>query len=283
MKSHLTLTLIFSMLVFSVLAQEVQGVATYISHRKVDIQMDSTRMNDEMRDRMEAMLRKQFEKEYTLEFTATESMYKEVATLEKPETMIGNGAEVMVVVSGSGAADELYKNVAENRYVNQNELMGKEFLIKDLLELPNWTLTKESKNIGTYTCFKATYTDSRTITRMVSSSENGKIDTKEESEEEEYTVTAWYTPQIPVKHGPQEYFGLPGLILEVSDGTETLLCNKVVLNPKNGVKIKEPTKGKVVSRAEYDEISEKKSKEMQERFQSSRRGEGRSVEIRIGG
>jgi GLPGLI family protein len=45
----------------------------------------------------------------------------------------------------------------------------------------------------------------------------------------ETIVTAWYTPEIPVNQGPDKYWGLPGLILEVNDG-KTVLCSKVVLN-----------------------------------------------------
>ena len=54
---------------------------------------------------------------------------------------------------------------------------------------------------------------------------------------ETITITVWYTPQIPVNTGPGNYQGLPGLILEVNDGTETVICSKIVLNPKDEVNI----------------------------------------------
>jgi GLPGLI family protein len=34
----------------------------------------------------------------------------------------------------------------------------------------------------------------------------------------EKVVTAWHTPDIPLPHGPGDYWGLPDLILEVNDG-----------------------------------------------------------------
>ena len=162
-------------------------------------------------------------------------------------------------------------------------MFGKQFLIKDALEKKDWQLLKETKNIGQYTCFKATYTSTRTVMMAESSSETGE--TSETKTEEPFTVTAWYTPQIPVQNGPGEYGGLPGLILEVSDGSETLLCNKIILNPEKGVDIKEPTKGKEVTDAEYKEIMEKKMKEMNEQFQSDGRKKegGNSFSIKIGG
>jgi GLPGLI family protein len=51
-------------------------------------------------------------------------------------------------------------------------------------------------------------------------------------------------PEIPVSQGPEGYWGLPGLILEVNDGKTVLLCSKVVLNPKVKAEIKAPSKGR---------------------------------------
>ena len=104
-----------------------------------------------------------------------------------------------------------------------------------------------------------------------------------EVSEVEQTVTAWYTLQIPIKQGPAMYYGLPGLILEVSAGNESILCSKIVLNPKEGITISKPEKGQKVNQEEYDVIMEKKMKEMNERMNSNRRDDGNSIEIRIGG
>jgi len=79
----------------------------------------------------------------------------------------------------------------------------------------------------------------------------------------EYTqVEAWYTLQIPLRHGPAEYWGLPGLILEVSAGNTTMLCSQIVLNPKDGIDIKIPEKGKEVTKKEYQETVVGKMLEM---------------------
>ncbi len=100
---------------------------------------------------------------------------------------------------------------------------------------------------------------------------------------EERIITAWYTPQISITNGPAMYQGLPGLILEVHDGKLTIICSKIVINPEDKVEIKEPEKGKEVNQEKYDEIMDKKSKEMMERYapRNGRKGEG--FEIRIGG
>ena len=138
-------------------------------------------------------------------------------------------------------------------------------------------MVNETKNIGDYTCFKAIFKDDYTTQTIT---EDGKI----EEVTKERTTTVWYTPQIPVNNGPSDFYGLPGLILEVNEGDLTLVCTKIVINPKEAVKIIEPTKGKEVSQAKYDEIMDKKSKEMMEQFRA-RRGnrDGERVMIRVGG
>jgi GLPGLI family protein len=237
-------------------------------------------MNDGMKEQIMAMMKKQSEKTYFLEFTDSESEYKQEEKLDDDSVIEGGGMKI--VIAGSGGNDKLYKNLKEQRFANQVEMFGKEFLIKDAIENKNWKLEKETKNIGEYTCFKATYTKTRTVMIAESSSENEEK--KETKTEEEITVTAWYTPQIPIKNGPSEYDGLPGLILEINDGSETILCSKIVLNPEKGIDLKEPNKGKVVTAMEYEAIMEKKMKEMNEQFEGDgRRGDGNQMRIKIGG
>jgi GLPGLI family protein len=283
MKTLLYVTLALTLFFTSLLsAQDFKGIATYKSQRKMDIQMDSTQMNSDMQKQMMAMLKKQFEKEYTLKFNNNESIYKEVENLDKPSSM-GNGG-MQIVIAGSGEGDLLYKNISENRFANQSDLFGKIFLIKDKLDQPEWKLEKDTKSIGEYTCFKATFKRMVRISSQMTMTINADEETEEsEPEEEEQTVTAWYTLQIPVKHGPGNYSGLPGLILEVNAGGETILCSKIVLNPKEGVDIKEPTKGKVVNQEKFESIMEKKMNEMDEQFNSNRHDDGNRIEIRIGG
>jgi len=282
MKILLYITLAFTLFFTSLLsAQDFKGIATYKTQRKMDIQIDSTHMNDEMQEQMMAMLKKQFEKEYTLEFTKNESLYKEAENLGKPT---GSSGGIQIEMVGSGEGDILYKNLTKNRYATQSDFFGKIFLINDTLENPEWKLEKETKNIGEYTCFKATFKRKVMMSSSMTMSVNSEEEPKEPEEKEvEQIVTAWYTLQIPIKHGPGNYSGLPGLILEVSDGNETILCSRIIINPKDGVSIEEPKKGKKVNQEEFEAIVDKKMKEMDEQFHSGRSDDGHSIEIRIGG
>ena len=85
-------------------------------------------------------------------------------------------------------------------------------------------------------------------------------------------VEAWYSPQIPVGHGPLEYWGLPGLILEVSAGNTTMLCTKIVMNPEEKLEITAPDKGKEVTKMEYQATIVEKMKEFRNNRMGRRRG-----------
>lgn len=267
-------------------AQDFQGVATYKTQRQVDIKIDSTKMDAGMQAQMLEMMKKQFQKTFKLTFNKEESVYKQDEELSKPQ--VGGGEFQVVMIGGGGGSDVLYKNTKDQRFSEQVDTYGKIFLVKDDIEKIDWKLGSESKFIGEYQCYKATYTKMVPKVREVMRSdddEEEEIDLDAEPEMEERTVTAWYTPQIPVNNGPDDYQGLPGLILEVHDGKLTIVCSKIVLNPKEKVEIVEPTKGKEVNQEKYEEIMDKKAKEMMERYRP-RRGDGdhgSSFSISIGG
>ena len=96
-------------------------------------------------------------------------------------------------------------------------------------------------------------------------------------EPKEKRVTVWYTPEIPISQGPEEYWGLPGLILEVNFGKTTILCSKIILNPKEKTTIKELKKGKKVTSEEYERLIE----QQMELMNNQKAGEGEfKIQIR---
>jgi GLPGLI family protein len=178
-----------------------------------------------------------------------------------------------------------YKNVKTNTQIQSQEFYGKKFLVKDKLQNIQWKLGKETKQIGNYTCFKATasiptndlawYDFSWSRLRNTQNTEQKTDSTITETEEPSVAMTdveAWYSPQIPVGHGPLEYWGLPGLILEVNAGNTTMLCTKIVMNPQEKLRIEAPDKGKEITKSSYQETIIEKMKE----FRNNRMGRRRS-------
>ena len=104
---------------------------------------------------------------------------------------------------------KIYKNSQDKITINETEMMGKFFLVTEDLENTKWKMTGESKKIGQYTCFKATY-EKQVKEKVFSfgSWDNNKSAGRFKTVE----VVAWFTPEIPVSSGPSWYQGLPGLI-----------------------------------------------------------------------
>ncbi|CAM1357137.1 GLPGLI family protein [Tenacibaculum halocynthiae] len=267
-------------------AQSFQGKATYKTHRKFDLNLDKGKgkakakgmIDDALQKQLKAQLMKQFQKTYTLNFNKSESTYKQNEELSSPGGQM-NGVRVQIMGNGGGS-DILYKNINEKRFSNKTEISGKRFLIKDKLTDYGWEMSGETKNIGNYTCYKATR--KREEPRTSFSMTDG------EREEKKETVTietiAWYTPQIPVSNGPGRFWGLPGLILEIQDGKQTIVCTEIVLNPSEKMAIKEPKKGKKVTQEKFDKIMDEHSKDMMERFKNKRKSkDGNSYSIEIQG
>ncbi len=263
-------------------AQGFQGTATYQSAANAgsgsQFKIQGEGISPEMEKQLAEAIKKQNQKEYTLNFNLSESNWKEVASLGNgPTASSGTVGGISIRMSGDGALK--YRNTAENLYLEETSLMSKPFLVKDELKSFEWELTDETKKIGEYTVQKAQY--SKVTTRKMMTFGNGVAegDGEPKTITDTITVEAWYTPQIPVSHGPDDYWGLPGLILELKDGRKTYLCTKVILNPEDGVDIKKPKKGKKVTREEYTQIQMEKMKEMQEKYS----GGGSSTVFKIGG
>jgi GLPGLI family protein len=256
-------------------AQGFTGRAYYKSTSQFSIKMDSTKMAPEQIAQIQASLKKQMEQNYILSFNQTESTWKKEESLGGgPATASAGGAVFMVATSGEGST--LYKNIADQSFLEQQDMMGKAYLVKDMLEPVEWELSNETKKVGNYTVQKASYT------RIVDSKRFSTGMTEMENVKDTLQVTVWFTPEIPVAHGPENFFGLPGLILEVQNQGRTLICEKIELNPSaDPVVIERPSKGKEITQAEFQTVQEEGMKQMMNRYQG-KPGEGNRMEIRIG-
>ncbi|WP_420388081.1 GLPGLI family protein [Roseivirga sp.] len=284
LKRQITLVIgLMVALVISINAQNFQGIATYQSSRKMDgFSFKGEGMTPAMEQQIQEQMKKQFQKEYELKFNLTESVWSEVESLNGGPATASSGGMVITMSAGGGVT---YKNTSENLFLQETEVFSKPFLVKDELESREWELTDEVKTIGNYQAYKAIFTDIRERRTISFGSSSDGDETDDEMEpkivSDTIKIEAWYTPQIPVSQGPDDYWGLPGLILEVSDGTTTYACTKVVLNPEDEVKIKQPSKGKKVTREELRAEIDAKTAEMAEKFNQGKGGGG--VTIKIGG
>jgi GLPGLI family protein len=275
------ITVFALLLMTSMNAQTFTGKATYKTSRKSDIQIDANQegMTDKIQEEVQKRLQKMSQKTFILEFDKTKSVYKQDESLAAPNLSSDfTQVQVIEIGGGSGKGSIYYKDLQGKTYRNQTEIQGKVFLIKGDLPTYDWKMSTETKNIGMYTCYKATY--SKEVEQKQVTFINGEM--KEEVVKETIVTTAWYTLQVPVSNGPDNYQGLPGLILEINDGKNLIVCTEISMNPSKSIKIEAPKKGKVVSQEKYDEIQNKKSKEMMEKFKSRRGFEMNGMDFKMG-
>ena len=265
-------------------AQNFQGKAYYQTKTAIDMSqfMGGRKITPDQMKFMEKRMKSFLEKQYTLIFNKQESIYKEEERLEAGGSNKGWGG-----FASSFTGGPKYKNVKSKEVIQDQEFFGKKFLIKDELRNLDWKMANETKQIGNYTVFKAVAVkpvigfDWRSMKRRGDNKNKNKKDLAENKSDDPMDemeipktteVIAWYTPQIPINQGPDDFWGLPGLILEVSFDRTTILCTKIVMNPKEKDNIKKPEKGEIVTQEEYTEITTKKMEEMRSNWRGRGRG-----------
>jgi GLPGLI family protein len=239
--------------------KEFQGRAIYMAKSKMELGRWGARLSEAQKKQVKERLKNRLNKTYILDFNKEASLFEEKEVLD----------------AYSGATDSWgknfsrglqYKNVKENQLVQSQEFYGKRFLVVDELEPIQWQMGQDTKKIGAYDCFKAVATIPTENLKWFdfSWSELRKPEPKEgeEQEIEMTTIEAWYTMQIPVRHGPAEFWGLPGLILEVSAGDTVMLCTEIQLNPDDAKEITPPEKGTEITKKEYKATIVSKMQEM---------------------
>jgi len=125
------------------------------------------------------------------------------------------------------------------KQIEQVELLKKDFFVeKELKQLP-WKITQTRKQVLNYMCMGA------------------ELNIGDE------TITAYFSPQIPIPIGPGEYHGLPGAILSIEKNDVVLMEASSIRfwNEDEIISIETPGEGKTISETEFEKIVEKKTQE----------------------
>jgi GLPGLI family protein len=238
-------------------AQNFHGEATYVSKSKMDLGTWGATMSEERKKQVAARLKNRLEKTYILSFNSTESTFLEEVKIDA----ISGATDSW---GGYFSRGDQYKNVKENKLVQSQEFYGKRFLVKDELYRIAWTMGTTSKKIGQYTCYQAkALVPQKELNWYDFSWSDLNLNTEDSGPSEKMVIVdAWYAPQIPFNQGPGEFWGLPGLILEVSVDNTTLLCTEIVINKEKTIAIEAPEKGKEITKKEYTATVRDKMVEM---------------------
>lgn len=218
MNKYFTLLLLLSFL--NIFGQKASGEITYkVTRTFVDkgLNADVTATNQKINQQLFKIF---FNKSYS-NFTIVEQM-----TDENVDGFYNILAKIIV------SNYDYYYDYSNNKLL---ELDRDGTLLEQELQILPWLITTDTKIIDKYQCYKATYT-------FEYLARDQKIKAR--------TVTAWFAPSLPYPYGPKNYFGLPGLILELNENDITFLVSKIEFSDVE-IEIKLP-KQKRIEKASFE-------------------------------
>lgn len=128
-----------------------------------------------------------------------------------------------------------YINTKDGKILSKKQIADKRFLVEDIYHTPSWVISSEKKTIAGKLCTKATLKEGNEI--------------------------AWFCPEIPSQGGPLSMTGLPGLVFAVETDIYAAQIQSVEFIDSNSIDIQKP-EGKKLSAKEFEELREKKMKEL---------------------
>ncbi|MGY5847952.1 GLPGLI family protein [Salegentibacter sp. HM20] len=192
MKNNILLILAFLLVQANLLSQnqeEVEGLFQYRVIYDLHYQTDSTDVDSRRTEEMILYLGENFSRFSSLGKTVNDSLQK---SLKKPSF---NPADFQRIQSQMPKTDfnyNIYKKRPEGKTFYTEEIVMDNFeYIED--EKLNWNILPEVDTLGGYSVQKATVVFA------------GR------------SYTAWFAEEIPIPEGPYKFYGLPGLILKISD------------------------------------------------------------------
>ena len=222
---------------------------------------------------------------FELIFNESVSLFRSVVDDEAPDPFAnaGGGGGGMRMNFRMPTANT-FTDVSKQMQYEERAFFEKEFLIIDSLKQYKWKLSEETKTIAKQLCKKATTMITAPQMRMRVSIGGGGNNTDTAANTprapKETELVVWYAENIPVSFGPDNYSGLPGVIMEIDQDNGATVTTAVEVSAKYPKKeLVAPTKGDKMNRAQFQENMQKLMQEMQ-RGGGIRMG---GMNIRVGG
>jgi GLPGLI family protein len=222
---------------------------------------------------------------FELIFNEAVSLFRSVVDDEAPDPFAnaGGGGGGGMRMNFRMPTANTYTDLAKQTQYEERAFFEKEFLIIDSLKQYKWKLSEETKTIAKQLCKKATTMISAPQIRMRVSMGGGGNNTDTTANTprapKETELVVWYAENIPVSFGPDNYSGLPGVIMEIDQENGATVTTAVEVSAKYPKKeLVAPTKGDKMNRAQFQE-------NMQKLMQDMQRGGGGmgGMRIRVGG
>ncbi len=176
-----------------------------------------------------------------LYFTEETALYEEDLTVKNELPEQRGNIEGFAALPPKPDIKKVLYDFVKNERIQQVMFMTRNFLISDSIKKKAWKLSNKRVKVLDYTCMGA------------------------ELKKGDQTITAWYAPEIPISTGPDEFFGLPGLILAIEiNGEYAFVATSIDLTPPPKGVFSKPDEGKKINQEEFNKIVAEKIKEHKE-------------------
>ena len=210
--------------------QKSEGSIRYlVTENYTKIMASLTYLSKQQREREQYMWGDRFEwKIYTtLYFNEKETKY--ITSEEKADNNQDDS------YSGRSEVFTLRHNYEKNTRNDAMDILSKTYIIEDTLAKLDWKIMNDIKDVAGHLCMKAVTTDTVRLQKTV----------------------AWFAMDMPLSGGPDRFYGLPGMILEIdiNDGGMIVSADKIDLKPvETELTTNKKIKGKKINAAEYQKI-----------------------------
>ena len=224
----LALLLVFFSLKTRVHAQQNEGTIRYLTTFDWVKMMNACEYLDKTRKDQASYMwgnRSQWNMYFTLYFSAIKSKYE-----ESEEKAPNEGDDD--TYAGRKETFYLTRDFSKNIYFDAIEMLGKTYLVSDSLKTPDWKILNDMKEVAGHICMNASLNDTLLHQKII----------------------AWFALDIPIPAGPDRFYGLPGLILEVNinNGAKIMLADKIDLKTlTTEFDLPKKLKGKQMTTATY--------------------------------
>lgn len=241
-------------------AQTTQGRVVY--ERKVNMHK---RLPPEA-EQMKAMIPEFQVSKTELLFNGAQSLYKNLPEEQDQMptgSMEGGGGRMFMRMGGGGPNDETFRDYENEKMVESRELGPKKYLIEDSLRTMKWKLEQDTMTINGKLCYKATTNmpapnrgSFRTTTTANGQQVSDSTRNRPQTPPQPMQVVAWYCPDYETQAGPENFFGLPGLIMKVDVDNGFMVTTAQTIGELDKQVVKAPTTGKKITREEYRKMME---------------------------
>jgi GLPGLI family protein len=165
-------------------------------------------------------------------FTGDESSFSSLPDEQDIRDQAGQEGGGRINLRMNTGSSEMYKNYATEKIIELRELGPKKYIIEDTLRKQVWKLSDDTMTVKGYRCKKA-------------STKNRQGD----------NIVAWYTEEIAIPSGPEQFGGLPGLILQmdIGDGWIVLKATDIQTSADRQL-VKAPSGAKKITRQEFQKM-----------------------------